>query len=169
MVSALKSDQSLKTTIRKDEEHRIPIWQTGTCEAFLMQVSTALNTIEIRGTFKVYKEAAEAFVEQYKAVTQAKAALAHLTAPASKGKKASKKAMKKSPEKALQKTTEGAALANAPAPRLHAGYQANYNKANFTKEIAENKHKASATPMFQFYAILLSLDAKYAWNKIVKE
>jgi hypothetical protein len=29
--------------------------------------------------------------------------------------------------------------------------------------------KATATKMFQFYANLLSADAKYAWNKIVKE
>jgi hypothetical protein len=33
-VSALKSDQSLKTTIREDAELRIPIWHTGTSEAF---------------------------------------------------------------------------------------------------------------------------------------
>ncbi len=37
------------------------------------------------------------------------------------------------------------------------------------KETAKNKHDAAATKMFQFYANLLSLDAKYAWNKIVRE
>ncbi len=37
------------------------------------------------------------------------------------------------------------------------------------KETAKNKHKAAATKMFQFYANLLSLDAKYAWNKILRE
>jgi hypothetical protein len=51
-VSALKSDQSLKTTIEDDAELCIPIWHTGTCEAFLMHVSTALDAIEKRGTFK---------------------------------------------------------------------------------------------------------------------
>jgi hypothetical protein len=102
-------------------------------------------------------------------VKQAKATLALLTAPARNGKKASKKAAKKSPEKASQKTKEGAALANAPAPELRVEYQANYDKANFAKETAKNKYKSAATKMFQFYANSLSLDAKYTWNKIVKE
>jgi hypothetical protein len=114
-VSALKSDQSLKTTIREDAELCIPIWHTGTCKAFLMHVSTALDAIKKRGTFKAYKEACKAYIEQSKAVKDAKAALAILTAPASKAKKTSKKASKKSPkkasEKALQKTKKGAALA----------------------------------------------------------
>jgi hypothetical protein len=39
----------------------------------------------------------------------------------------------------------------------------------FAKETAKNKKEAAATKMFQFYANLLSLDAKYAWNKIVLE
>ncbi len=37
------------------------------------------------------------------------------------------------------------------------------------KETAKNKKEAAATKMFQFYTNLLSLDAKYAWNKIVQE
>ncbi len=46
MISALKSDQSLKTTVGEDAELRIPIWHTGTCKAFLMHVSTVLNAIK---------------------------------------------------------------------------------------------------------------------------
>ncbi len=96
-------------------------------------------------------------------VKQAKATLAFLMAPASKGKKASKKAStKKSPEKSSQRTKESVALANAPAPELCKEYQAVYDKAYFAKETAKNKHKAAATKMFQFYANLLSLDAKCA-------
>jgi hypothetical protein len=91
-VSTLKSDQNLKTTIGEDAELHLPIWHCGMCKAFLMHVSTALNAIKKRGTFKAYKEACEAYVEQHKAVKQAKAALALLTAPTSKGKKDSKKA-----------------------------------------------------------------------------
>ncbi len=60
-------------------------------------------------------------------------------------------------------------MANEPAPELRAEYQADYEKAKFAAETAKNKCKAAATKMFQFYANLLSLDAKYAWNKIVKE
>jgi hypothetical protein len=70
---------------------------------------------------------------------------------------------------ASQKTKEGAALATAPAPELRAEYQANYDKAKSAAETANKSPKATATKMFQFYANLPSLDAKYAWNKIVKE
>jgi hypothetical protein len=63
-VSLLKSNQSLKMTIGADAELCLPIWHCRTCEAFLMHVSSALNTIGKRGTFKAYKEAHEAYVEQ---------------------------------------------------------------------------------------------------------
>jgi hypothetical protein len=99
-VSTLKSDQSLKTTIWEDAELRLPIWHCGTCEAFLTHVSTALNTIKKRGTFKAYKEAQEAYVDQREVAKQANASLAILPAPTSKGEKDSKKA---SAKKSLEK------------------------------------------------------------------
>jgi hypothetical protein len=85
-VSTLKSEQSLKTTNREDAELRLPIWHYGTCKAFLMHVSTAIDAIEKPGTFKTHKEASEAYVEQRKEAKQAKAALAILNATTSKGK-----------------------------------------------------------------------------------
>jgi hypothetical protein len=60
-VSSLKSDQSLKMTIREDAELCLPIWPCATREAFLMHVSTALDAIEKRGTFMANKEAQEAY------------------------------------------------------------------------------------------------------------
>jgi hypothetical protein len=99
-VSTLKSDQSLKMTIRDGAELRLPIWHWGTRKVFLMHMSTALDAIKKWGTFKAYKEAQEAHAEQCKVAKQAKAALAILPAPTSKGKKESKKASaKKSPKK----------------------------------------------------------------------
>ncbi len=98
-VSTLKSDQSLKTTIGVDAELRLPIWHCRTCKAFLMHVSSALDAIKKWGTFKAYKEAHEAYVEQGKAAKQAMAALALLLAPTSKGKKALEKASEKEPAK----------------------------------------------------------------------
>ncbi len=137
MVSALKSDQSLKTTIGVDAELRLPIWHCRTREAFLMHVSSALDAIKKWGTFKAYKKANEAYVEQRKVVKQAKATLALLMAPISECKKDSEKAFEKESvkkssekekasekepakkssekEKASKKTKEGTALANAPA------------------------------------------------------
>jgi hypothetical protein len=130
------------------------------CKAFLMHMSMAVNLIKKRGTFKAYKEACEAYVEQRKVVKQAKAALALLTAAVSKGEKTSKKSSKKASEKALQKTKEGAAFTDAPDPELCAEYQADYKKAKFAAETTKNKRKATATKMLQFYANLLSADTK---------
>jgi hypothetical protein len=128
-----------------------------------MHVSTALDAIKKRGTFKAYKEAQEAYVEQREVAKQTKATLAILTAPTSKGKKDSKKASVKKPpekEKAFQKTKEGTALADTSAPELCKEYQAVYNKASFAKETIKNKREAAAAKKFQFYTNLLSLDAK---------
>jgi hypothetical protein len=58
-VSLLKSDQSLKTTIGADAELRLPIWHCGMREAFFMHMSSALDAIKKRGTFKAYMEAHE--------------------------------------------------------------------------------------------------------------
>ncbi len=78
---------------------------------------------------------------------QAKATLALLMAPASKGKITSEKSSKKSSEKALQKTKKGAALADTPAPELCVEYQADYDKAKSTAETAKNKCEAAVTEM----------------------
>jgi hypothetical protein len=191
-VSLLKSDQILKTTIGVDAELHLPIWHCGTREAFLMHVSSALNTIEKRCTFKAYKEAHEAHVEQRVVAKQAKANMALFRTPTSKGEKASKKAAKKASEKASkkasekttkkasgknrsekekasQKTKEGVALSDTTAPDLRKEYKALYEKAMFAKETAKNKTEGAGTKMFQFYTNLLSSDVKYAWNKIVRE
>ncbi len=130
-----------------------------------MHMSTAVNTIEKWGTFKAHKEACEAYVEQHKVAKQSKAALAILNVVASKGEKTSKKAS----EKVSQKAKEGVALADAADPELRVEYQADYEEAKFAAEATKNKCEAAATEYFQFYANLLSADAKYLWNKIVKE
>jgi hypothetical protein len=102
-VSLLKSDQSLKTTIGADAELRLPIWQCRTGKAFLMHVSSALNAIKKRGTFKAYNEAHEAYVEQCKVAKQVKVDMALFTTPSSEGKKAYKKAVEKASKKASGK------------------------------------------------------------------
>ncbi len=94
-VSALKSDQSLKTTIKEDAELRttsphLALWYA---QGFFQ--GTALDAIKKQGTFKAYTETIEAYVEQREAVKQAKATLALLTAPAKEGKKASENASAK--------------------------------------------------------------------------
>ncbi len=90
-----------------------------------------------------------------------KAALAVVNATASKGEKTSKKAS--------QKPKEGAAPADAIDPELRRECEKDLEKAKFAKETAKNKKESAAKKMFQFYANLLSLVAKCAWNKIVKK
>ncbi len=180
MVSLLKNDQSLNTTIGADTELCLPIWHCGTRKVFLMHVSSALNTIKKRGTFKAYKEAHEAYVEQQEATKEAKVNMQLFGTAASKGKKAVKKGTEKASKeasrknrsdkkKASQKKKEGATTADATAPDHCVEYKAVYKKATHAKETAKIQRDAAATKMFQFYANLLSSDAKYAWNKIVWE
>ncbi len=114
-----------------------------------MHVSLALDAIKKWGTFKAYKEAHKAYVDQRKVAKQAKSTLALLQAPTSEGKKGSEKASEKAPakkssekEKASQKTKEDAALTNAPAPELCDKYQAIHDKAIFTKETASHQEQA---------------------------
>ncbi len=162
LVSFLKGDQSLKTTIGVDAELHLCIWHCVTCKAFLMRVSSALDAIKKRGTFKAYKEAHKAYVEQLKVAKQGKAALTLLTAPTSKAEKDSKKtsgkesakkssekekASEKEPtkkpsekEKTSKKTKEATALADAPAPELHDKYQALYDKAERDCQEQERRH-----------------------------
>jgi hypothetical protein len=90
-VSALKSDQSLKTTIMEDAELRLSIWHRGIHKAFLMHVSTALDAIKNRGTLKAYTDAHALYVEQCKLAKQAKVALAELNNATREGKYTSKK------------------------------------------------------------------------------
>jgi hypothetical protein len=152
MISLLKSDQSLKTMIGADVELRLPIWHCRTREAFLMHLSFALNAIKKRGTFKAYKEAQGAYVEQHNVAKQAKANMNLFTTPTSKGKKATKKGTEKASkeasgknrsekEKASQKTKEGAAPSNAPAPDLHEEYKAIYKKTILATETAKSKER----------------------------
>jgi hypothetical protein len=151
-VSLLKSDQSLKTTIRADAELPLPIWHCGMREAFLMHLSSALDVIEKQGTFKAYKEAQGAYVEQRNVAKQAKADMNLFATPTSKGKKATKKGTEKASkeasgknrsekEKASQKTKEGAAPSDAPAQHLCKEYKAIYERAILAKETAKSKER----------------------------
>ncbi len=171
MVSLLKSNQSLKTTIGADAELRLPIWHCGMRKAFLMHVSSALNVIEKWGTFKAYKEGHKTYVAQKEAAKEAKANLQLFATPASKGEKANKKGTEKTSveafgknlsekEKASQKTKEGATQVDTTAPDLRLECKALYEKAIAAKEAAKVQKDAAATKMFQFYTNLLSSDAK---------
>ncbi len=145
-------------TTGADAELRLPIWHCGMREAFLMHVSSALDAIGKGGTFKAYKEAHEAYVEQQEAAKEAKVNMQLFATAASKGKKAIKKGTEKASkmasgkncsekEKASQKSKEGAATADATAPELCAEYKAIYKKATHAKETTRIQKDAAATEM----------------------
>jgi hypothetical protein len=91
-------------------------------------------------------------------VKQAKATLAKLDGTTSKGIGSSKKPSKK------HKKASG--TASQPDPDLKVEYQSDLEQAKEAAEKAKVKVELSAQEMFQLYANFLSIDAKYAWNKI---
>ncbi len=60
-------------------------------------------------------------------------------------------------------------MTKAPGNNMRATFQADLKKAKSAAEIIKGAMTAAANKMFTFYANLLSVKAKYAWNKIVKE
>jgi hypothetical protein len=60
-------------------------------------------------------------------------------------------------------------MADAPEPNLQAMYQLDLEKAREATENTKAKAESAAQDMFQFFANLLSVDAKYAWNNIFQE
>ncbi len=61
------------------------------------------------------------------------------------------------------------ATADAPKPNLQAMYQLDPKKATEATKNARAKVESAAWDMFLFYANLLSVVAKYVWNKIIQE
>jgi hypothetical protein len=163
-VSLLKSNQSLKMTIGADAELHLPIWHCGTRKAFLVPVSSALGAIKKLGTFKAYKEAHEAYVEQQEAAKEAKVNMQLFLTSASEGEKADKKGTEKTSveasgknpfekEKASQKTKEGVAPASATAPDLHAECKAIYETATLAKRLPRSRRMPLQPRCFSFTQI----------------
>jgi hypothetical protein len=121
-----------------------------------------MDAIEKQGHFKAHKKAHEAYVEQHNPAKQVKAALAELDRTTSEGEGASR-----SLPRSIRK--EAAATADASKSGLQAIYQLDLMKSREAAENARAKVESAAQDMFQFYTNLLSVDAKYAWNKIVQE
>ncbi len=92
---------------------------------------------------------------------QEKATLVKLDGTTCKGTGSSKKSFKK--------LKGAAATAGQPDPDLQAEYVSDIMKAKEAAEKAKAKAELAAMDMFQLYANLVSLDAKYAWNKIVHD
>jgi hypothetical protein len=159
MVLSFK-DQHLKTQIGKRYGTLSFYLALGMREASTMHMRSALEAIKKKGYFKAHKGANVAYVEQRNLVKQAKAALAKLDGTTSEGTGSSRKSSKK--------PKETAATDSQPDPDLQAEYMSGIKQAHATEK-AKAKAEQAALDMFQLYANLLSINAKYAWNKIVQE
>jgi hypothetical protein len=62
-VSSYK-DNHLKTLIKEGTELRVPIWHSGTREAFLIHVGSAREGIEKKGYFKSFEDQSDEYSEK---------------------------------------------------------------------------------------------------------
>ncbi len=70
-VSSLK-EAHLKTLIKEGTELRVPIWHSGTREAFLIHVGSAREAIEKKGYFKSFDDHSEDYSEKREKVKELK-------------------------------------------------------------------------------------------------
>jgi hypothetical protein len=166
-VSKMKNLQ-LKTSIDKDTTFNFPLWYgNGTKQVMLMHVMATLDVSKKGGHFKAYHEAQAAYVEQKEAVKSAKASPSLLDG-ASKGSRKSRKTLKKAKE-AKRKTKEAKGVTKVPDNHMRAAFQMDLEKAKKATKNAKGAMTTAASQIFAFYFNLLSVKAKYVWNKIIKE
>jgi hypothetical protein len=112
------------------------------------------------GYLKAHEENNEAYMELCGKIKSAKAQLATLD----------KSAIREAGTFKKSKKTQEAAVANDQvALALRAKIEADLSSAQEAAAEAKNRAELAANYMFQLYENLLSIDAKYAWNKIVHE
>jgi hypothetical protein len=153
-VSSFK-EAHLKTLINSGTELRVPIWHSGTREAFLIHVGSAREAIKKKGFFKSFEKHSDDYAEKREKVKELK-----------KQVEALKEAVAAQPPEAAPKETttedndDGTAI-------LCTESRAELKQAVLAvKEVADLRDKA-AQDMLQLYANLLTVDARYVWNKIV--
>jgi hypothetical protein len=171
----------IKTLLEKDTTLNFPVWhKNGTREAFLMHVTAVLDDVKNRGHFNDYNRAKKAYEEAKKAAESAEAGLALLKeTSAGTTSKCKKKALAKAKEAAKEalakahETNQEAKVAveapNVTEDSMKDGFQADLEKAKQAWETVQGAMTAATNLMFTFYSNLLSLESKYAWNKIVVE
>jgi hypothetical protein len=132
-----------------------------------MHVMAVLDAIKKHGYFRDYKAAQKAYVEQKEVAKSARAGLALLDRASKGSGKSGKKSKKANEAKAKSKEANGAT--KVPKDPMKADFQANLKKAKKAAKDAKGKITAATSQMFVFYANLLSVESKYAWNKIIME
>jgi hypothetical protein len=166
----------IKTTIEKDTTLNFLVWhKNGTREAFLMHVTAVLDDIKKRGHFHDYEKAEKAYDEAEKAVESARVGLSLLDGTGARSRRFRKKKAKEATKnKALAKAQDSESEAKEAKEvteviedTMKAGFLEDLEKAKQAQGIAKGAMTTAASKMFTFYLNLLSLESKYAWDKIV--
>jgi hypothetical protein len=166
-VSSFK-DNHLKTLINEGTELRVPIWHSSTRKAFLIHVGSAQEAIKKKGYFKSFEEYSETFANKRKKIKELKDQLTALKEASETSAETSgqtgipRKSNKNSKETTVEASKEGSVT-------LCAAIKAELKQALEAAEEATVKRDKAPEDMFQLYANLLSINARYAWNKIVQE
>jgi hypothetical protein len=167
MVSSYK-DNHLKTLIKKGTDLRVPIWHSGTCKAFLIHVGSVQGAKEKKSYFNSFEEYSETYADKREKIKELKDQLMALkeaseTSAETSGQSGTSRKSNKNPkETTVEASKEGSAT-------LRATIKAELKQALEAVEDATMKRDKVAEDMFQLYANLLSVNARYAWNKIVQE
>ena len=120
-VSSFK-EAHLKTLIKEGTELRVPIWHSGTREAFLIHVGSAREAIEKKGYFKSFEDHSEDYSEKREKIKELKKQLEAL-----------KEALVAQPQEEAPKETTAEADDDSSAT-LHAETKAELKEAMQQKE-----------------------------------
>ena len=142
-VNKTKGKESTYTIKLPDKtQFTVNIWDTGTPEAFLIHVQTAVNACKRKGLFSDYHTA----TEEVRAANEAVITYLEVIAKAKKTPGKSKKAEEPDPPADAEKSLKDSRAKLA---------------------VARAEQKAAAEGFFSQYANLLTEDARYHWDKIV--
>jgi hypothetical protein len=136
-------DFSYKITLPDKTKFSVPIWDTGTQEAFLIHVQQAKSACKRKGLFQ---DNDDAILAEMKSVEQAKSlqkAIASVIGP---------------------KSRKDAEDPNQSSPD---DLNASLKDALLEKKVALEAKATAAKGFFLLYANLLSKDAQFCWEKIV--
>jgi hypothetical protein len=136
-------------------------------KAFLIHVGSAQEAIKKKGYFKSFEDHSKTYADKRKKVKELKDQLVALREASATPTKISGQAGTSKKSKDPKETTVEASKEGSAAVR--ATIKAELKQALEAVEEATTKRDKAAEDMLQFYANLLSVDARYAWNKIVHE
>jgi hypothetical protein len=131
-------------------------------------VGSAQEAIEKKGYFKSYEEYSGTFAKKREKIKELRDQFTELKKASETSAKTlgqtgtSRKSNKNSKETTVETSKESSTT-------LRAAIKTELKQALEAAEEATTKHDKVAEDMFQLYANLLSVNARYAWNKIVQE